>query len=170
MEDRPEWVPSGTRILEVRNGSAAPATERPNPLRRERWVDMGDMYPWHQLLIRFNPDRKGLETLPDDAPQEQKIIAGLKRIVLAHRIHVDGLPDTPWTDPDTDQPLPSPAADEFWELISNDILATIMAHIAADQKKVQASVERIFGGSIDTLSGAGLQSAADPNGSAGTTS
>lgn len=151
MEDRPAWMPDGVKVMERTNGTAAPATVRPNPLRRERWVDMGELYPGHQLLMRFNPNKRGLVQLPEGATEEDKIRLGLQRVVLAHRIHFEGQADTPWIDPDTDQPMPSPATDEFWELISNDTLATIMGHIAADQKKVQTSIEKTSGLSIAAL-------------------
>lgn len=150
-EDRPAWMPDSVRVLERTNGTAAPATARPNPLRRERWVPLGDLYPGHELLMRFNPNKRGVEPLPDDAKEEDRIRYGLQRMVLAHRIHFEGQPDSPWIDPDTDQPMPSPSTNEFWELISNDLLTLIMAQIVADQKKVSASVEQSSGLSIAAL-------------------
>lgn len=140
-----DWVPAGARVVE-RHGTAAPATVRPNPLRRERWVDLGELYPGHQVLIRFNPNKKGLEKLPDDASEDAKLLAGLKLMVREHRIHFDdGTPDSAWIDPDTDQAMPHPSTSEFWEALSNEQLAIISMHIAADQKKVQASAEKSSG-------------------------
>lgn len=148
--DQQDWMPQGVKLLE-RNGTAAPATERPNPLRRERWVDLGDMYPGHQLLIRFNPNKRGVAKLPDDMTDEQRVLWAFKRMVLAHRIHFDdGTPDGPWIDPETDLPLPSPQLDEFYELISNDVLKAIMANLEVDQKKVTESIARSSGLSTET--------------------
>lgn len=177
-----DWQPA-VRVLEEagirrgdsltieRNGTAAPATERPNPLRRERWVDMGDLYPGHQILLRFNPNKQELEILPEDASEDDKFRAGLKLIIRAHRIHFDdGTPDSPWINPDTNNPLPSPSSDEFYEQLSNEQIAIIATHIAVDAKKVQASVDRISAGSTDTSSAETLPSEAGLNGSATTTS
>lgn len=156
MEDRPHWTPEGVRVLERTNGTAEPPSARPNPLKRERWVDMGDLYPGHQLLMRFNPNKKGFVPLPDDASQDDKIIHGLQQVVLQHRIHFDdGTPDSPWIDPETDQPLAQPSSPEFWAAISNDILAAIMAQVAVDQKKVQTSIEKTSGLSIEALQAIG---------------
>lgn len=151
MADDLDWAPNGVRVLERFNGTAAPPPERPNPLRREKWVDMGDLYPGHQVLLRFNPNKRGITKLPDDATEDDKIKAGLKRIVLAHRVHFDdGTPDGPWIDPDTDQPMPSPSTDEFWELLPQDLFLIIMGHLGAEGKKVQTSVEQISGLSIES--------------------
>lgn len=150
MED---WRPEGVRVLERTNGTwAAPASERPNPLRRERWVDLGELYPGHQVLMRFNPSRQGSQKLPDDATEQDRIRAGLKLIVRDHRIVGDGgQPIGPWIDPDTDQPYPSPQADEFWDAIPNEVLAAMLAQIAADQKKATESIEKSSGLSTSAL-------------------
>jgi hypothetical protein len=159
-------LPSYQRAAGSPAPAEAPPLLRPNPLRRERWVDMGEeLYPGHQLLIRFNPNKRNLPQFADDASDEDKARAGLKRFVLAHRIHFsDGSPDSPWIDPDTDQPLPSPATDEFWEAISNDVLTVIMRHVADDQKKVTDSIDKNLSPSADTspVSGSG-----SPSGSSG---
>lgn len=152
MEDRPDWTPQA-RVIERTNGTAAPATERPNPLRRERWVDMGELYPGHQLLVRFNPSKRGLPTLPDDAKEVDRLRLGLKRMVLAHRVHFEGEADTPWIDPDTNEPLPSPSTDEFWDLLAQELFNILMGHIGAEGKKVLSSIEKTSGLSIAALQG-----------------
>lgn len=166
MEDRPHWTPESVRVIERTNGTAAPLRERPNPLRRERWVDMGDLYPGHQLLIRFNPSKRGVAPLPESASEIDRVKYGLKRMVLAHRVHFDGEPDTPWIDPDTDQPLPSPSTDEFWDLLTQELFNILMGHIGAEAKKVMGSIEKTSGLSIEALQAGGLPSpTGTPNGS-----
>lgn len=149
-----DWSPP-VRVLDRTNGSAAPHQERPNPLRRERWVDLGELYPGHQVLLRFNPTKemaKDLPPLAEDASPLDKVRYGLKLIVRDHRIHFgDGTPDGPWIDPDTDRAMPSPRTDEFWDRLGQDIFDTIMGHLAAEQKKVSASIEQVSGLSIEAL-------------------
>ncbi len=151
MEDRPAWMPTGVKLME-RNGTAAPATARPNPLRRERWVPVGDYWPGHEVLIRFNA--RAVQ-VPEGATEIDAIRWQLKAKVRDHRVNLPGQDVTPWIDPDTDQPLPPTSTDGFWDQVGDEIFAAIVVLLAADQKKLKDSIERSSGLSIEALRGTG---------------
>lgn len=162
-----DWRPDGVKILE-RNGSAASQQERPNPLRRIEWVALGDAYPGLEVKLWSNPPRPLIAPLREQIQKDPEAgtLAMLKLLVLDHR-DADG---QPWPHPLQDGPLPPTSSDEFWEAIPDEVLQIISLHLEDSRKKMRASVERIFGGSIGTSSAETPESAAGPSGSAGTTS
>lgn len=146
MED---WRPEGARVLARTNGTtAASPQERPNPLRRERWVPVGDYWPGHEVLLRFNA--RAVQ-VPEGSTDVEAIRAQLKAKVRGHRVNLPDQPPTPWIDPDTDQPLPATDTDAFWDLVGDEIFAAILMILAADQKKLRDSIERSSGLSTEAL-------------------
>lgn len=168
MEDRPHWTPEA-RVLDRTNGSAAPPTERPNPLaRRTEWCALGEGYPTYEVLIWVNPRiRKQTESA---TPGEERLLAKLTNVVLDHRCQDEHGQWVPWPHPDQDGPMPATSSAEFWDLIPDDALEAICRWIQEFEKKAMASVGRIFAGSTDSSSAEIRPSATGPNGSAGTTS
>lgn len=166
-----DWKPA-VRVLEEpgirRNGTAAPATERQNPLRKIQWVSLGDEYPGLEVKLWTNPPRSITGPLREQIQfdAEAGTLALLKALVLAQRCE-DG---QPWPHPLRDGPLPQPSENEFWEVIPDEVLQIISKHLEAARLKTNASVERIFSGSTGTSSAETLPNATGPSGSAGTTS
>jgi hypothetical protein len=99
-----------------------PATAVPFFERRETWLDVAD-YPGRQVRLWLNVPQSLVNDVSGD--DRERRAAALRRMVLAHRVFMDGQDCGPWQDFDQ-QPLPPPSEPAFWDAIPLDVAVAIL--------------------------------------------
>jgi hypothetical protein len=106
--------------IEITSATAVPYLER-----RTAWFDIAD-YPGRQIQLWVNLPQRVLNDLASG--ERPRIEPVLRRVVLAHRVFLDGEDRGPWLDFDR-QPLPPPSEAAFWDEIPTEMAVGIIRRL-----------------------------------------